>query len=146
MPQPEPSDAEINEGTSDAGSGDSKPQSEQQRIKSAVTGKKRKPLPSPGANQKFILGSMALIVTNNVVANLANSEAKTPAPKIVIGGFALTVGMLIMSEFQPELARALVIVMLIASFVGPNGTALLNLITKLTQGRPQVGTRNPNLS
>lgn len=81
--------------------------------------------------QNIILGSMAIAVGNNVVANLNRSEP-TPWFPTVVGGFALTAGLLVASEFQPTIAQGFAVLILFASLLGPNGTALVNLIVKLT--------------
>jgi hypothetical protein len=135
MAQPEPSDAEINAGTSDAATPEPKPEpaSEPASKPKAKTGGhmpatlKR----SPDSSQKLIVGCMVIATANTVFANMRRENKKVPAPRIVIGGFAVAIALLFMSELQSEFAEALALVILLASLVGPNGTEIINAVTNL---------------
>lgn len=90
--------------------------------------------------QTVIIVSTAVATGSTVVANLVSTKSRTPAPRIVLGGFALTVGLLVMSEFQPDLAEAFAILLMIAALVGPNGTELFKLVTRLSGYQPATST------
>jgi hypothetical protein len=147
MAQPEPTEAELNEGTSDAKTSSSKASSEP-KGKSSSNGShipavlKR----SPDSSQKLIVASIAIATANTVFANMRKEDSKVPAPRIVIGGFAVAIGLLFLSELQSEFAEAMALVILVASLVGPNGTELVNAVTNLTSSDKRVkdiGAKRP---
>lgn len=79
--------------------------------------------------QTIIVGCMVITVANAMVSNLTSSTTKGPAARIVIGGWVLTVGLLLASEAQPEIAEAFAILITMATLFGPNGEALVKLIS-----------------
>lgn len=149
MAQPEPTEAELNAGVddatgTDAGSEPSKPATKPAAKKSAPARKLPK-MKSPDSSQKLIVGCMVIATANTVFANMRKEKAKKPAPRIVVGGFAVAIALLFMSELQAEFAEALAVVILVASLVGPNGTELINAVTRLVGGGSGGGNRSGSL-
>ena len=98
---------------------------------------------TPDKSQTIILGSMAVAVGATVVSNLAKSKQRTPTPRIVIGGFVVTIGLLVTAEWQPGLAQGLAVLILAATLVA-NGDVLFATLTNLSG--PKMGTATPHLS
>ena len=82
--------------------------------------------------QSIILGCMVVAVVNTTVVSLKDSARPAPAARILIGGWILTVGLLLGSDFQPELAEGIAVLILFGSLFGPNGTVLADVLTKAT--------------
>lgn len=61
--------------------------------------------------------------------------------KIILGGFIVTVTLLVVSDSQPELAESMALLIMLATLFGPNGNALTDLITKLTTNPTKVGNQ-----
>jgi hypothetical protein len=145
MAQPEPTDAEINAGTPDAVKDTPKPEpaSEPASKPKPSRAKSGGHMPtvlkrSPDSSQKLIVAAMAIATANTVFANMRRENKKVPAPRIVIGGFAVAIGLLFMSELQSEFAEAMALVILVASLVGPNGTEIINAVTNLVGSDQRV--------
>jgi len=83
--------------------------------------------------QQIIVLSVGVATANNVVANATKADSKPWFP-VVMGGLGISVGLLIASEFQSEVATGFAVLILVASLIGPNGTALANLLVNLTGG------------
>lgn len=92
--------------------------------------------------QMVILGSVGISVANNTVANLMRSNDRVPPLRPLVGGFFLASGLLVLSEFKPEPAKAIAILVLVASLIGPNGTALISLAEKLAKNEPVIPSQN----
>ena len=90
-------------------------------------------LGSVKGTQAIILASMSVAVGNTVVSSLTTEQVRAPAPRILIGGFVATIGLLVASEAYPQIAESLAILIMLATLFGPNGTALVNTITRLTK-------------
>ena len=82
----------------------------------------------------FILGAMTVTIAESTVASLSNKSGKMPATKIIIGGYLVTVALLIGSDINAEVAEGFALLIMLASVFGPNGTTLAKLITRVTGG------------
>lgn len=80
----------------------------------------------------MIIGCMAVAILDTTINDLRSNTNKSPAFKIILGGFVVTVTLLIVSDSQPEIAETMALLILLATLFGPNGTALADLATKLT--------------
>lgn len=88
--------------------------------------------------QSTVLMSMTVAVGGNVASILTGADDiadMLPAIRVGVGGFALTIGLLVVSEFQPALASSVAILVMVASLLGPNGVALFDTVMK-TINRP----------
>lgn len=84
------------------------------------------------AGQPIIIGCMAVAVLDTTIVDLRKSTNKSPAFRIILGGFVVTVALLVVSDSQPEIAETVALLILLATLFGPNGTALADLLAKLT--------------
>jgi len=81
-------------------------------------------------SQKLVLGAMAVGTTSTVVAQVRKDQ-KNQIPRTILAGFVIAIALLFLSEGQTELAEAIAILIMIASLIGPNGTEIINLVSKL---------------
>lgn len=141
MAQPEPTETELNAGVENATgeqSGQNKPKADKVPATAPRAQRKMPKMKSPDSSQKLILGCMAIATANTVFANMRKKGERKPAPRIVIGGMAVAIALLFLSELQQEFAEALAVVILVASLVGPNGTELINAISELVKSDGRV--------
>lgn len=155
MPQPTPTDAEMNAGVDEPTpkKSASRKATKPATIKQKVKGPGRQiPLVrsySPDQAQKVILAAMLVVVLTSALSAITDKKgSKYPPAKILIGGFGATVILLVFSEFKPGIARSLAILAMVASLVGPNGTVITDTLVKVTGSNPAVGRTkaNPKLS
>jgi len=81
--------------------------------------------------QPVIAASMGAAVAVNTVAALKASDAPLPGPRLIAGGFIVTVSLLLLSEVQPNIATSLALLIVVASLIGPNGPVFLKWLTDL---------------
>lgn len=91
--------------------------------------------------QTIIVASMTVAVVNATVASLSKSQTKGPPARIIIGGWVLTVGLLLGSEAQPGIAESIAVLVLFASLFGPNGTVLADALTKATTSTKAIAVK-----
>lgn len=82
--------------------------------------------------QSIILGTMAITIIDATIGNLESSKARVPASRILIGGYLVTMVLLVGSEVSPSVAEGMSILIMLGSLFGPNGGALTQLVSKLT--------------
>ena len=94
------------------------------------------------ANGKLlILGAMTVTVVETTVAALASDTASKVAPvRILIGGYLVTVALLIGSDVNEEVAQAFALLIMLASIFGPNGTTVAKVVTRVTGGKSKLTT------
>lgn len=90
--------------------------------------------------QALIIGGMSIAILDTTIQDLKTHSNRGPAIKVILGGFIVTVTLLIVSDSQPELAESLALLILLATLFGPNGTALTDLVTKVTSGKVTTQT------
>lgn len=96
-------------------------------------------------SQTVILSSMTIAVVAALTTNIASkSETKGSPVRIVIGGYLVTVGLLLGSEVNEKVAEGFAILILTASLFGPNGDVFANLITRTVGGTPTAPPANPS--
>lgn len=83
-------------------------------------------------SEPLIIGSVALAVIDTTVGDLIDSNQRGPSFKVVIGGFIVTIVLLVVSEANEEVADGLAVVLLLATLFGPKGGALSTVIGKVT--------------
>ena len=89
------------------------------------------------STQTVILASMTVAVSGNAISAVVESDNRSemaPAIKVGAAGLALTVGLLVVSEFQPKIASSVAILLMVASLLGPKGTALFDAIMRAVNG------------
>lgn len=83
--------------------------------------------------QPVILASMAVAVIDSSVGNLQrNPKSYVPPSRIIFGGFIITIGLLIGSEINGQVAEALAILIVLGSIFGPTGGGLAHMISHLS--------------
>ncbi len=84
-------------------------------------------------SKALILGSMTVAVADATVNNLTrNTTARMPSSRILIGGFVVSVGLLLLSDANEQIADTAAILILLAVLFGPNGGSLNRLVAGLT--------------
>lgn len=83
-------------------------------------------------SQTVVLGAMTVTVLNASVASLSKSTVKYPALRILFGGFIVTVTLLVVSDYNAQLAEAFAILIMLGTVIGSNGEGLIALAGKLT--------------
>lgn len=85
-------------------------------------------------SQAIILASMTVVTIDSGIHSLtSNKTARVPESRIVIGGFLVTIGLLVFSEFNEELSEAMAILILLATIFGPSGGSLTKLVERLSK-------------
>lgn len=83
--------------------------------------------------QTYILGTMLITVADAAISNLVGEggTSKAPAVRIIIGGWLVTVVLLVASDSQPDLVAGFATLIMLGSLFGPNGAASLKIVSKV---------------
>ncbi len=90
------------------------------------------------APKTVILGAMAITIVNASVGNLVVSNTKVPTVSILIGGYLVTIVLLVGSEMNEQVAVALALFVLFGSLFGTGNTSLSSVITKLVTNAKSI--------
>jgi len=76
---------------------------------------------------------MLITVADAAISNLVDEKgtSKAPAVRIVIGGWLVTVVLLVASDSQPDLVAGFATLIMLGSIFGPNGAASLKIVQKV---------------
>lgn len=94
-------------------------------------------------SQAIVLGSMIVVTIDSGVKTLLDDGSRVPQTRIVIGGFLVTIGLLMLSEAAPKVAEGMAILILAAELFGPTGGGLAKTVKTVTSKAPQIVGANP---
>lgn len=95
-------------------------------------------MPNVNVASKKILLAMAVTVAVTAIGNMRKDKKRTPDPRILIGGFAATIMLLVASEFSDDIPEGLAILSMIATLVGPNGEATWDMVNNISKKAPTL--------
>lgn len=86
-------------------------------------------------SQAVILGSMTVVTIDSGIKSLiTDTGVRVPPSRIVIGGFLITIALLMGSEASPKLAEGFAVLLLVAELFGPTGGGLTQAVLAATKG------------
>ena len=95
-------------------------------------------------SQAVILGCMAVSLTETLVGGVIGDVPHTSVIRTFIGGYVVTMGLLITSEMNPQFAESFAILILLASTFGPNGEPFLKFLSSSTVNPATYGAGDKN--
>lgn len=85
-------------------------------------------------SQAVILGSMTVVtVDSGIKSLLGNTVTRVPPSRIIIGGFLVTIALLLTSEASPRVAEGFAVLILAAELFGPTGGGLASAVSTVTK-------------
>lgn len=75
-------------------------------------------------SQPYIVGAMVVAVADTALSGIINEGNRVPPMRVIVGGWAVTVGLLVLADNHDAFASAMATLILLATLAGPNNDGL----------------------